>query len=479
MKWQVAVRIVIVCGTATFVLVNLLIVDRMVAALHSQGEAVTPTPVWAYRTLLFPLAAVIAGIASNQWAADGVWQPVVLWLHRGDFGVTDPLFHRDVGFFVFSLPLYQQIAHWLYLTILTAGAATVAAYVAAGAVRIALPPVVASAARTHLLSLGALLLVLTAWRYRLDQFALALPHEDAAVPGATYTDVHVQLPMLRALVILSVVGALLCLYAAWWRARAPVVVAAGVLVALLSVTVAGRGAVSAAVQRFEVEPQELSRERPYVSDAIASTRRAFQLDSVAAHPLTGNARLLPQEIAAERRTLDNIRLWDSDVLRPAMDELQSIGAYYKFPSTTIDRYTIGGRPRVLTLAARQLDLEGVKPDGRSWANERFAYTHGYGVVATEAQEVDDEQQPGFAQRDVGTRAATRFTCASHASISESGPTSIRPMRSSEPAVARWRNRRLARLSATSTTTGVPAASSCRIRCGASPSPPASQTPSSC
>src|SRR3954468_8129550 len=119
-----------------------------------------------------------------------------------------------------------------------------------------------------------------AWRYRLGQFALVLPRAGGVVPGASYTDVHVELPMLRILVMLSLAGALLCLYTAWRRPRLPLMLAAGVIVVLLGVTVAGRGAVPALVQRFEVEPQELARERPYVSDSIASTQRAFQLDRV-------------------------------------------------------------------------------------------------------------------------------------------------------------------------------------------------------
>jgi uncharacterized membrane protein (UPF0182 family) len=86
-----------------------------------------------------------------------------------------------------------------------------------------------------------------------------------------------------------------------------------------------------------------------------------------------------------------------------MQELQSIGEYYGFPSTTVDRYTIRDKPQLITLGARQLDLSGLKPDARSWANERFAYTHGYGVVATKAQQVDASQQPGFTEHALHAR----------------------------------------------------------------------------
>ena len=166
------------------------------------------------------------------------------------------------------------------MTLLMAGAGVVAAYAAAGAIRISEPRIVTRAARTHLLALGALLLVLMAWRYRLDQFALVLQHEDAVVPGATYTDVHVRLPILRTLMVLSVAGAVLCLYASWRRVSLPVAAAAGaVVIALVGVSAAGRGATNL-VEHLAVDPQALSRERPYVCDSIAFTRKAFQLDGV-------------------------------------------------------------------------------------------------------------------------------------------------------------------------------------------------------
>jgi uncharacterized protein len=404
LKWNVLVRLTIGFGAATFLLANLAFVDRSVAALARQGEAPVPTRLWAYRNLLFPLAAIVAGISANHWAAGGVWQSLMMWMNRGDFGVADPLFHRDVGFFVFSLPLYQHVAHWLYMMVMMAGAAVVAAYVAAGAIRISQPRLITRAARTHLLALAALLLVLMAWRYRLDQFALVLQHEGAVVPGATYTDVHVLLPTLRALMLISVAGAVLCLYAAWRPVSLPLAAAATVVIALLVVSAGARGALPNLVQRLAVEPQALSRERPYVSDSIAFTRRAFQLDRVGVRPISGRAKLSPQLVAENKSTLDNVPLWDASVLQPAMDELQSIGTYYNFPSTTVDVYKIGGRKRFLTLGARQLDLAGVKPDGRSWANERFAYTHGYGVVATQAQQIDGQQQPGFAQGELRGRS---------------------------------------------------------------------------
>ena len=336
------------------------------------------------RLLAYPVAAVAAGVISGEWRADGAWRLLALWAGRSDFGVDDPLFGRDVGFFVFSLPLYEWVSRWMLDALVMAAVATVVAYAAAGGLRIA-------RARAHLLVLGALALVVVAWRYRLDAYALAVPHGERA--GAGYTEAHVRLPALRILACVSLAGAALLLYAAVRRVpRRPLVAVAAV--AALALTLPG--VVSRVVERVEVAPQALARERPYVEHAIAGTRRAFALDRVDVRNVTGGELSHP-DIDAHHSTLENVPLWDQRVLRPAMDDLQSIGRYYSFPSLTLDRYASG----VFTLAARQLDLRALGRDARGWANDRFAYTHGYGVVAVSAPRADRVGEPRFTEHEFG------------------------------------------------------------------------------
>jgi uncharacterized protein len=391
LKWKVLGRAVPGFGTACFLLANFGAVERAMAGYASLRPL---------RRLAYPLAAAAGGAISGHWRADGDWQLLALWAGRSDFGVTDPLFDRDVGFFVFSLPFYERVSRWMLETLVMAAVGTVGAYLAAGGLRIARPRVLVPAARAHLLGLGALALLVMAWRYRLDQFALALPHEGASLPGAGYTDAHVRLPALRILVVVSLAGALLLLYAAARRVGRRPLLALAVLGALASTA---PGAVSRMVERIEVDPQALTRERPYLADSIAATRRAFALDRVEVRGVAGGGRLSRAELRRNRRTLENVPLWDFGVLKPAMNDLQSIGRYYSFPSLTVDRYEVGGSARVLTLGARRLDLRALGADARSWANDHFAYTHGYGVAAVSSPQADALGQPRFAQSDLGRR----------------------------------------------------------------------------
>jgi uncharacterized membrane protein (UPF0182 family) len=386
LTWKVLTPAVAGLGTTCFLLANLAIVVRRTASAQPPS-ARWPAMLWRRRRIAFPLVAIACGLITVERLPDEAWRLVLLWANGGGFGAEDPLFHRDAGFFVFSLPLYELVSSWLLVTVLMAGTATTAAY---AVVRPRRP------ARAHLLALGALALAVMAWRVRLDQFSLALPHEGSMVPGASYTDVHVRLPALRILALLWLGAAGVCAIGAVRRISLRPLIALGILGV---VATAAAGGAASLVERVSVAPQALARERPYVADAITATRRAFALDAIDVRHLSGDGTVSTAAVTAHRRTLENVPVWDPGVLRPAMNELQTIGGYYGFPSTTIDRYTVGGRPRLMTVAARQLDLSRLEADNRSWANTHFAYTHGYGMVGVRGGEADADGYPRFAQRE--------------------------------------------------------------------------------
>jgi uncharacterized protein len=396
LTWRVLVAAVVGLGTASFLLLNLTAVERAMSRVApADDDGGVAAQVWKNRRLLKPAVAVGGGLLALKLRPTDAWQLLLVWTQRSGFGVQDPLFHRDVGFFVFSLPLYEEIVRWLLQTALMAGVASLAAYAAAGAFKTGRRRVAMRAARRHLLLLAAAAFVILAWRFRLEQYALALPHDQVA-PGATYTDVSVRLPAIRALSILALGGAGVCVYACFGRVP---VVAAGVLALAAVLAFVLKTDLPAAVQRFTVDPQALSRERSHVAHGIEFTRHAYGLDSVRVEPLAAGSALSGREIARARRTVDNVPLWDESVLRPAMNELQSIGRYYRFPSVTVGRYDINGKAEVMSVGARQLSLRRLGADDRSWATDRFAYTHGYGVVAVHGGDADSGRYPHFAQQE--------------------------------------------------------------------------------
>ena len=396
LRWKLVADWLFPLGTACLLLANFFVVERVLAASPAVPSVWRPiAAVWPVRRLVYVAFAGLAAVVVAQSRPGPPWQQLLLWAHRSDFGQADPLFHRDVGYYVFDLPVYEGAARWALLTLGLAAGAALAVYLAGGAVQVPRPLAATRGARAHLLALAALLLAAVAWRFQLDTAELALPHQGSVVPGASYTDVHVRLPILRALMYLSLVSAGVCLVGAVRRVQPKTLTRLGLAIGAVMLA---SSSLPGLVEKYDVAPQELTRERPYLADSIAATRQAYDLDAVDVHPMPGDGRLSAQEVEADRDTLDNISLWDPQVLRASMNELESIGRYYGFPSTTVDRYRVDGRPRLMTIGPRALDTTHVGP---GWATERFAYTHGYGVVGARAAEADAQRYPHFAQRNFG------------------------------------------------------------------------------
>ncbi|HEV2930525.1 MAG TPA: UPF0182 family protein, partial [Propionibacteriaceae bacterium] len=167
------------------------------------------------------------------------------------------------------------------------------------------------------------------------------------------------------------------------------------IVLLAGVSLIMGGIIPAVFQRFRVEPQELARERPYIEKNIDATNKSFNLSGVAIKEFPATNTLTPTALQANRPTLDNIRLWDPEVLRPGVRNLQAIAQYYNFTDVDVDRYQIGEDNRQVMISVREVDPNGLAESARTWQNLHLAYTHGYGMVAVQVNTAAEGGQPDF------------------------------------------------------------------------------------
>ncbi|HEU5298139.1 MAG TPA: UPF0182 family protein, partial [bacterium] len=340
--------------------------------------------------LLGILAFLVGLSASAKWA---MFQQFV---HARSFGVTDPLFGKDVGLFVFRLPVYRFIEGalfgWLVLIFLVVAAAYYVRYASLMVRGVwALPERV----RAHLSLLAGLILLVRGWGFWLDTYGLEYSTR-GTIFGATYADVHAVLPVLRLLAVLFVVAAVLLFI----NIRARTVRFAVLTILVIAVAwAAGLGVVPRLVQQFRVTPNELTAETPFIRAGITSTLRAFGLDRVrelsfSADPVT------PAVVERNRATVENVRLWDYRPLLSAYRQLQALRQYYVFGDVDIDRYRIGGAQRQVMLSARELESGRLTPQARTWVNEHLVYTHGYGIVMTPVNRISEEGMPEFFIKDI-------------------------------------------------------------------------------
>ena len=327
----------------------------------------------------------------------GEWSNFLLWKNSSGatFGTTEPLFHRDPAFYVFSLPWLRFLQGWLFSTLVGVTILVGIAHVLWGGIRPQAPMFadkVTPAARAHLSVLLGLIMLVKAWGYWLGRFDL-LTSPRGVVEGASYTDVKAQLPALNFLTIVAVICAILFFANIRLRQWSLPVIAVGLL-ALVSVLL---GAVYPAfVQQFRVKPNEQQYEHDYIGDNIVATNTAFGLAAIQAQERdVSTGPLTARQIADNSGTVSNIRVWRPPVLKENLQSVQRFRQYYDFNDVDVDRYTVNNEERVLMVSAREISQQGLDPSAQTWQNVHLAYTHGYGAVAAQVNTATSEGQPDY------------------------------------------------------------------------------------
>ncbi|GAB4540998.1 MAG: UPF0182 family protein [Anaerolineae bacterium] len=337
-------------------------------------------------------------------AAAPRWLDFLRFFNQVPFGVRDPLFDQDVGFYVFTLPVYHFIQGWLITTLLMTLIGVVIIYffsqlhnMREGEI-VVLPHV-----RLHVSALGAALFVVIAWGHRLGAFDLLYSPRGVAF-GASYTDVHAELPALQAMFWLALIIAATLLGNVVLRRLWLPLIGVGVWMAVGLVIIS---IVPGVMQRYIVEPNELARETPYIQHNIQFTRQAYGLDRVEERDFAQVEPLSIEALTANRATLQNVRLWDYRPLAQTYRQIQEIRLYYTFLDLDIDRYWINGDYRQVILAARELDQSQLQ--SITWVNQHLQFTHGYGVVMNPVDEVTPEGLPELWIKDLPPVSAVPLT----------------------------------------------------------------------
>ncbi|MDP9405474.1 MAG: UPF0182 family protein, partial [Actinomycetota bacterium] len=352
-------------------------------------EALTPHA----RPLLLAVAAVL-GVLSGL-AMVKRWPVYLLWANAQEFGRVDPVFGRDLGFFVFVLPFHVLLNSWLFTTLLVTLVAAAAAHYVFGGIRPQSPAQrVTAQANVHLSLLLAAVVAVRAWGFRLDQFLLSYSQR-GQVTGLSYTDVTAQLPAYRLLLVIAVVCVALFLVNVRFRGWLLPSAGVGILV-VASVVLAG--VFPAIVQRLRVDPQELERERPFIEDNVAATRFAYGLDDVAVEQFPADPQLSRAEVQDNAETLTSLRLWEPTVALAAYEQLQELRPYYEFHDVDTDRYDVDGAPQQVLVAARELAPRNLP--SATWQNRHLRFTHGIGMVASAVSTASPDGQPVFLLDDI-------------------------------------------------------------------------------
>lgn len=408
---KVALSVLFVVTFFLLLWVNLLIADRLAPKFRPTGpedeivaryqEVVGPYT-GKVRLAVAGLFAVIAGTGMS-----GQWRNWILFQNAVPFGAKDPQFGQDISFFVFRLPFMADVVNWLFVALLLSLVMTAVAHYLNGGIRLQAPiSRTTPQVKAHISVLLGLLALVKAADYYLSRFELVFSSR-GPVNGATFTDVNATLPAIELLILISIAAAVLFLVnirLRGWVLPAIAVATWGI------VSIAAGGLYPAYVQKFQVEPNELSKESPFIERNIAATRQALDLTDVVERDFEANTALDSAGLARNEETIRNIRLWDPPFLERTYRRLQEVRSYFRFNDVDIDRYEVDGRNTQVVLSARELNPGGLPSERQSWVNRYLQFTHGYGAVLSPANAVTSDGQPDFLVKDlppVGSPEITR------------------------------------------------------------------------
>jgi len=377
---------------------------RQVIVLAENEQDLIGLPVRDWRQVSRPIlraGGLIVSFFIALWAGSH-WETVLKAWNASPFGQADPIFNRDIGFYVFTLPFYDVLLGLFRSILLLSVIAAVATYLVEGALLLTNRGIkMPAAVKNHLVFLAGLVCLAAAVHFQLALYNLLFMQRSVA-PGPGYADIHAYLPIVRLLPIVAIASALFCWVSLFQKSGRWAMGGVGILI----VGSLGASLYKGAIQRLVVAPNEIVKETPFIRHAIDSTRKAYGIDQIQELEFDPNENLSQQALRRNAATINNIRLWDHSPLLRTYSQLQEIRTYYEFMDVDNDRYMVNGEYRQVMLSPRELNPASLP--SRIWINEHLTYTHGYGLTLGPVNRISPEGLPEFFIKDIPPQATGGF-----------------------------------------------------------------------
>ena len=364
--------------------------------------------------VIFITAFSIANLSATAW------ELFPKFINATEFGQVDPIYQQDLGFYLFRLPLLDNLENWWLTLLVTTLVLSVVVYILKGILRFdwqwknlvieqEWQKLITKPIKVHLSLLLAAIALDVAIDFWLERYEL-LYSSQGVVWGADYTDTHSRLFAFWVMIFASILLGVWLIIATWSNSNSVRRPLYGIgAYALILVVV--NGTYPELQQRFVVEPNELAKETPYIEHNIEFTRQAYDLAKIETqnYQLAASANIDASVLTENQATIDNIRLWDNRPLLSTYRQLQAIRFYYKFNDIDVDRYTLDGDYRQVMLSPREFDYSQVPTNAQTWVNQRLKYTHGYGLVMNPVNEVTADGLPVLFVKNIPPVSQTDLT----------------------------------------------------------------------
>jgi len=356
---------------------------------------------------IFKVFLIINALVSMFFSyifASNYWYRILEFTNSTAFNLSDPIFNKDISFYVFKLPLIQSLYSSIISLLVILVIITFIIYISFSAKDKIQDKVVninnksfksfksgiTNFAGKQLAVLSALIMLLIAFGYMINAWNLVYSPQGAAF-GASYTDMKVSLKFYRAISIVGLVASVVVFFSIITSKVKPIIYS----IVLMFILIIGEGVSTTFVEKFIVQSNEKTLEKPFIEYNIDYTRKAFNIDEIKEENYNVINNLTQKDIKDNKDIIDNIKI---NAYKPALEfnnQFQYIRYYYGFNDIDIDRYNINGKYSQVFIAPRELDLNKLDDNSNTWQNRHLSYTHGYGVVMSKVNSVTSEGQPNF------------------------------------------------------------------------------------
>ncbi|MDI9570476.1 MAG: UPF0182 family protein [Pseudomonadota bacterium] len=351
------------------------------------------------RAVSFFILLVVAFMMA-KWGAS-LWSEILLFANALEVGQNDPVFGKDIGFYLFRYPLLESLKQFVDFTLILCALLAGTVYFLGGGILVSQRQVtIDPRVKRHMGILVGLMIVNMGPGFYLEALRM-LYAEHGVIFGASYTDVHAKLAAYRLLAFLAPAAGAVLIAGMFKRQRRLTMISLG---ALFVVYFVGIMIYPALLQKFKVAPNEMVMETPYIENNIRMTRLGYDLDRIEEIPFDVDYNLTGRDIDKNDATIRNIRLWDHAPLLRTYSQLQQIRTYYRFQDVDNDRYTVNGQYLQVMLSPRELSYADLP--SKNWINERLIFTHGNGITLGPVSRISREGLPEFFIKDIPPAGTT-------------------------------------------------------------------------
>lgn len=344
----------------------------------------------------FPVVipAIAAGVITALLAKDLIYREALLFFNSVSFNKVDPVFGRDIAYYIFQRPFLLSVHHylfnlWIVLTTYIAGFYLVV--FATTFSNFSFKYLKIDSVLTHNLINAGVFFVLLALSFPLKrEDFLFLNLTDSL--GESFIQANVWVPYYTVMTFALPLLVILAFYYFKNNKLKKAVITFSVIPFLWATVMV----ISFVLKETVVKPNELVMESPYIRYNIQMTRQAYGIDHMT---IVENQEVLPPE---KEVVYENVVAF-SNV--PIMDEAsvlsfdllqQSESSFYTFNDIDVTNVQVNGKSTLVYIAVREIN-HATLPD-KSYMNTKYRYTHGYGLVMSSVNSVNEKGEPEYILR---------------------------------------------------------------------------------